>query len=108
MILNDFSFPLNRVKYFLSSSTLCCYRKGQKCKQFTFTIRRTKGDDSEEIGLIHGIEDDPAERVVCVVEVLDALVPAAGMQCLHGPLQRLGDDPDAIIGIAMELAGPHA
>lgn len=64
--------------------------------------------DSEEIGLIHGIEDDPAERVVCVVEVLDALVPAAGMQCLHGPLQRLGDDPDAIIGIAMELAGPHA
>lgn len=46
--------------------------------------------------------------MVRVVEVLDPLVPAAGMQRLHGPLQRLGDDPDAIVGIPMELAGPHA
>lgn len=64
--------------------------------------------DPEEVGLIHGIEDDPAQCVVCVVEVLDPLVSAAGVQRLHGPLQRLGNDPDAIIGISMELAGPHA
>lgn len=63
--------------------------------------------DPEEVGFVHGIEDNPAQRVVCVVEVLDPLVPAAGMQCLHGSLQCLGDDPDAIIGIPMELAGPH-
>lgn len=64
--------------------------------------------DPEEIGLIHGVKDDPAQRVVCVVEVLDPLVPAAGVQCLHGPLQRLGDDPDAIVSVPVELAGPHA
>lgn len=64
--------------------------------------------DPEEVGLIHGIEDDPAQRVVRVVEILDPLVPTAGVQCLHGPLQRLGDDPDAIVGVPMELAGPHA
>lgn len=63
--------------------------------------------DPEEVGFVHGIEDDPAQRVVCVVEVLDPLVPAAGMQGLHGPLQCLGDDPDAIIGVPVELAGPH-
>lgn len=64
--------------------------------------------DPKEVGLVHGAEDDPAQGVVGVVEILDALVPAAGVQRLHGPLQRLGDDPDAIIGITMELAGPHA
>lgn len=73
---------------------------------------RTRGPgtdrDPEEVGLIHGIEDDPAQCVVRVVEVLDPLVPAAGVQCLHGSLQRLGDDPDAIVGIPVELAGPHA
>lgn len=63
--------------------------------------------DPEEVGLIHGVEDDPAQRVVCVVEILDPLVSAAGVQRLHGPLQRLGDDPDAIVGIPMELTGPH-
>lgn len=64
--------------------------------------------DPEEVGLVHGVEDDPAQCVVRVVEVLDPLVPAAGMQRLHGPLQRLGNDPDAIVGVPMELAGPHA
>lgn len=34
-------------------------------------------------------------------------MPAAGVQGLHGPLQRFGDDPDAIVGIPVELAGPH-
>lgn len=42
--------------------------------------------DPEEVGLVHGVEDDFAQRVVCVVEVLDPLVPATGVQCLHGPL----------------------
>ena len=46
--------------------------------------------------------------MVRVVEVLDPLVPAAGVQRLHGPLQCLGDDPDAIVSVPVELAGPHA
>lgn len=61
--------------------------------------------DPEEVGLVHGTEDDLAQRVVRVVEVLDPLVPAAGVQRLHGPLERLGDDPDAVVGVPVELAG---
>ena len=61
--------------------------------------------DPEEVGLVHGSEDDLAQRVVCVVEVLDPLVPAAGVQRLHGSLERLGDDPDAVVGVPVELAG---
>lgn len=64
--------------------------------------------DPEEVGLVHGIEDDLAQRVVRVVEVLDPLVPAAGMQRLHSPLERLGDDPDAVVGIPVELAGSYS
>ena len=46
--------------------------------------------------------------MVRVVEVLDPLVPAAGVQRLHGPLERLGDDPDAVVGIPVELAGSYS
>lgn len=63
--------------------------------------------DPEEVGLVHGIEDDLAQCVVCVVEVLDPLVPAAGVQRLHGPLKRLGDDPDAVVSVPVELAGSY-
>lgn len=81
----------------------CMYPKGTKKQSPGPRTDR----DPEEVGLIHGVEDDPAQSAVCVVKVLDPLVPAAGMQRLHGPLQCFGDDPDAIVGIPVELAGPH-
>lgn len=42
--------------------------------------------DPEEAGFILGLKDDPAQVVVSAVEVVDPLVLAAGVQCLHGPL----------------------
>lgn len=62
----------------------------------------------EEVGLVHDVQHHLAHLAVVHREVVVLVLPLLDSQELHHPLEGLGDDPDAVVGKTVELAGLHA
>lgn len=63
---------------------------------------------AKEVGLVHDVQHQLAHLPVLHGEVVVLVLPLLDAQKLHHPGKGLGDDPDAVVGKAMELAGLHA
>lgn len=74
----------------------------------TFCCSPTTHRHAEEVGLVHHVQHQLAHLPVLHGEVVVLVLPLLDAQELHHPGKGPGDDPDAVVGEAMELAGLHA
>lgn len=63
---------------------------------------------AKEVGLVHDIQHHFAHFPVVHGEVVVLVLPLLVAEQLHHAGQGFGDDPDAVVGEAVKLAGLHA
>lgn len=73
------------------------------CERLLATYRHAK-----EVGLVHDVQHHFPHLSVVHGEVVVLVLPLLDAEQLHHSGQGFGDDPDAVVGEAVKLAGLHA